>query len=129
VKVSLPDLERQDPQRNDKLLSHIAQGTGGKYYAGLEAALSADRPDRLVGQLRDRTKTIIQTGAAEPPTLRWLLEKRLPPPVWQQGWVVWLADVSWLGKLLDQTLVWWLMIILCGFLCCEWLIRRLAKLA
>ncbi|NQT17206.1 MAG: hypothetical protein HQ582_30915 [Planctomycetes bacterium] len=129
VKVSLPDLERQDPQRNDKLLSRIAQATGGRYYAGLEAAFDSEEPDRLAGQLKDRTKTIIQTGVVEPPTLRWLLKERLPPPAWRLGWVAWLADESWLRRLLDQTLIWWLMIIACGFLFCEWLIRRLAKLA
>ena len=129
LKVKLPDLERQTRERNDKLLSRIAQGTNGKYYPRLEEALSADVPDSVVGRLKDRTKTIIQTGTLDPPTLRWLFESRLPDQLRQQAWFSWLADETWLRKLLDQTLVWWLMIVVCSLLCCEWLIRRLSKLA
>ena len=129
IKVSLPDLERQTPQRNDPLLSRIALATGGAYYEELEAALGGDATDPLVGRLKDRTKTVIQTGTADPPSLRWLLRRRLPEGLWQQEWFSWLANDTWVRKLLDQTLVWWLMIVLCGLLCCEWLIRRLSKLA
>ncbi len=132
IKVTLPDLERQSPQRNDKLLSRIAQGTGGKYYPELKAAISANARNPLIANLKDRTKTIIQTGVLEPPSLRWVLctKKRwLPDRLRQHAWLSRLADESWLGTLLDQTLIWWLMIILCSLLCCEWLIRRLSKLA
>jgi len=129
IKVTLPDLERQSPQRNDKLLSRIAQGTGGKYYPELEAAVGAGARDPLIAQLKDRTKTIIQTGVLEPPSLRWALKRWLPAGLHQQAWLARLADRSWLGALLDQTLIWWLMIVLCSLLCCEWLIRRLSKLA
>ncbi|MFH1265779.1 MAG: hypothetical protein ABIK89_08620, partial [Planctomycetota bacterium] len=129
IKVKLPDLERQTPERNDKLLSRIAQGTGGKYYPSLAAALSPNGADPLVAQLKDRTKTIIQTGALEPPTLRWLLKSRLPEQLWQQTWFSRLVDARWLRGLLERTLLWWLMIVLCSLLCCEWLIRRLSKLA
>ena len=129
IKVTLPDLERQSPQRNDKLLSRIAQGTGGKYYPELEAAVRANARDPLIANLKDRTKTIIQTGVLEPPSLRWALEQWLPERPRQQTWFSWLADESWLRTLLGQTLIWWLMIILCSLLCCEWLIRRLSRLA
>ncbi|HUT92864.1 MAG TPA: vWA domain-containing protein [Thermoguttaceae bacterium] len=129
IKVTLPDLERQSPQRNDKLLSRIAQGTGGKYYPELEAAVSANSRDPLVANLKDRTRSIIQTGVLEPPSLRWTLGQWLPERPWARAWLSWLADESWLRTLLDQTLIWWLMIILCSLLCCEWLIRRLSKLA
>jgi len=129
IKVTLPDLERQSPQRNDKLLSRIAQGTGGKYYPALEAAVGAGARDPLIAQLKDRTKTIIQTGVLEPPSLRWALRRWLPAGLERQAWLSRLADRSWLGALLDQTLIWWLMIVLCSLLCCEWLIRRLSKLA
>ena len=129
IKVSLPDLERQQPQRNDPLLSRIALATNGVYYERIEAALGAEASDPLVGRLKDRTKTVIQTGALDPPSLRWLLQRGLPERLWQQGWFSWLVQQTWVRKLLDQTLLWWLMIVLCSLLCCEWLIRRLSKLA
>jgi hypothetical protein len=129
IKVSLPDLERQNPQRNDPLLSRIALATDGVYYEKLEAALGADASDPLVGRLKDRAKTVIQTGALDPPSLRWLLRRGLPQGLRQQRWFSWLAEETWLRRLLDQTLLWWLMIVLCSLLCCEWLIRRLSKLA
>jgi len=97
LKVRLPDLERENPQRNDKLLSRIAEGSGGKYYERLETALNTAALDPLVGRLKDRTKTIILTAA--------------PDPLWKQTWLKWM------------------MLILCGLLCLEWLIRRLLRLA
>jgi hypothetical protein len=129
VQVKLPDLERQSPERNDKLLSRIAQATGGKYYPQVEAAVSAEARDPVVANLKDRTRTIVQTGLLEPPSLRWLLGRWLPGWLWQERWFAWLADESWLRALLDQTLLWWLMIVTCSLLCCEWLIRRLSRLA
>ncbi len=37
ISVRLPELERENPQRNDALLSQIARETGGKYYMGVDA--------------------------------------------------------------------------------------------
>ncbi len=129
VKVSLPDLEREDPQRNDKLLSRIAQATGGKYYDDLQAALSSKAPDPLVRRLKDRTKTVIQTGSVQPPSLGWLLERCTPRGLWQQTWFSRLVRETWLRALLQRSFTFWLMILLCSLLCGEWLIRRLSKLA
>ena len=95
VQVKLPDLELGSPQRNDALLSRLAQATGGKYYVGLTAALAG--PEALARQLKDRTRTTIITAA--------------PNPQWEQRWRGWL------------------MYLLCGLLCIEWLVRRLVKLA
>ena len=39
IQVKVPDLERENPRRNDALLSAIASGTGGKYYVGIECAI------------------------------------------------------------------------------------------
>jgi hypothetical protein len=96
VQVKVPDLELENPQRNDALLSRLAQATGGHYYIGTEAAL-ADGPQALVKQIKDRTRTMIFTAA--------------PNPKWEETWLRWL------------------MYILCGLLCFEWLLRRLVKLA
>jgi hypothetical protein len=95
IQVKMPELERENPQRNDELLGRIAKQTGGKYYVGVEG-IFRDKPT-LMEQLPDRTSTIIQTG--------------VPNPLWEETWLRWM------------------MIALCGLLCLEWLIRRLAKLA
>ena len=151
IKVSLPDLERQDPRRNDKVLGRLAQGTGGKYYQGLQAALNPEGPDPLLGRLKDRTRTVIHIDSSDPPSILRLVKQymRAPPPEdpsilslvkslvnddvypWlsRQGWFTWLVEESWLRWLLERTVSWWLMIILCSLLCSEWLVRRLSKLA
>ncbi len=97
IHVDVPDLERENPQRNDALLSRIAKGTGGKYYDQISKALGTTNPAPIVKQLKDRTWTITFTAA--------------PNPLWERNWLMWV------------------MLVLCGLLCLEWLIRRLLKLA
>ncbi len=97
IQVKVPDLERENPRRNDALLSRIAKSTGGKYYVGLEKVFDTSDEECIVKRFKDRTKTIILTAA--------------PNPLWEQTWLRWM------------------MLILCGLLCFEWLIRRLVKLA
>ncbi|NUQ61040.1 MAG: hypothetical protein HUU20_01030 [Pirellulales bacterium] len=77
IQVALPDLERENPRLNDKLLMRIAEGSQGKYYQGLEQALSTASPQHLVAMLPDRTRTIIRTAA---PDRRW-------EAIWRQ-WVM-----------------------------------------
>jgi hypothetical protein len=79
VQVALPDLERQRPQRNGQLLARIAEGSGGRYYDSLEAALGDGAADPLPGRLRDRTKTIILTAGAD--------------LLWEETWLRWLMYV------------------------------------
>ena len=71
IQVKVPELERENPQRNDALLSRIARETGGKYYIGTDAVFRDQPP--LVEQLKDRTSTIIQTDAANPKFEQWWL--------------------------------------------------------
>ncbi len=97
IQVKAPDLERENPRRNDALLSTIAKQTGGKYYVGVQAATATTGPNSLVDQLMDRTSVVIQPVAPNP-----------------QREELWLKV---------------LMVVLCGLLCLEWLIRRLMKLA
>ena len=110
VQVKMPDLERQNSQRNDALLSKIAQQTGGRYYTDARKALAelnaaalpdgdsaAARAGSLLAELKDRTKTIVLTAA--------------PDRLWRESWLFWA------------------MILICGLLLLEWLIRRLMKLA
>ena len=43
VRVRLPNLEIERPQRNDTMLQQLADDTSGKYFVGLESALSGDQ--------------------------------------------------------------------------------------
>jgi hypothetical protein len=97
IQVKAPDLERENPRRNDAVLSAIAKNTDGKYYVGLASAIAPHGTRPLVDELRDQTTTVILPVA--------------PNPRWQEIWLRFM------------------MIVLCGLLCLEWLIRRLLKLA
>ncbi len=76
IRVSLPDLELQNPERNETLLTRIATGTGGRYYHDIETALATDGPDPLFRLLKDRTRTSILTAA--------------PDRLWEQTWMQWV---------------------------------------
>jgi hypothetical protein len=95
IQVNVPNLERENPRRNDALLAAVANSTGGKYYVGVDAIMRADQA--LAEQLPDRTNTVVLTAA--------------PNPKW------------------EETFLRGMMLALCGLLCCEWLIRRLMRLA
>jgi len=105
IQVNVPDLERENPARNDALLSRIAKRTSNRqeaieaeYYVGIDELLNPPSPKRPVTELlKDRTKTIIVPDA--------------PDPLWEETWMRWM------------------MYTLCGLLCLEWLIRRLFKMA
>lgn len=66
IQVVLPDLERENPQRDDALLARLADGTGGKYYDKLIEAVDPRGADPLVARLKDRTKTVIFAAAPDP---------------------------------------------------------------
>ncbi len=97
--VKVPDLEKDNPQRNDALMNEIASGTGGRYYVGINAALGRgeNAPPPLVGQLKDKSRETPKSGDIDKD--------------WQQLWSTWLLCG------------------ICGFLCLEWLVRRLSRLA
>ncbi len=97
IQVKVPDLERENPERNDALLSEIAKRSGGLYYVGAEAVLGAQGVPPLVNQLRDQTEVTYLAGVTD----------RQFEHDWMQG----------------------LLVLICGALCVEWLIRRLSKLA
>ncbi|MBN2217732.1 MAG: VWA domain-containing protein [Pirellulales bacterium] len=75
IQVKMPERERENPERNDALLARIARGTGGHYFVGISAALPEDESPGIVGQLKDRTKTVIVTGT--------------PSRAWQERWLRW----------------------------------------
>lgn len=66
IQVRVPDLERENPQRNDPLLTEIARQTEGRYYLGMDAVLgvNVDRP--LAEELRDRSLIIPVSEAPVP---------------------------------------------------------------
>ena len=97
IQVRVPDLESEDPRRNDALLSALASQTGGQYFLGLEAALGDGAGSPLAAALPDRRKTLPVSGGID--------------EEWDRQWSVWMLGL------------------ICGLLCLEWLIRRLAKLA
>ena len=66
--MKAPDLERENPRRNDALLSAIANGTGGKYYVGMSSAIAAGGPSPLVEQLKRSNHHRHPPRRAKPPT-------------------------------------------------------------
>jgi hypothetical protein len=72
----VPELERENPQRNDALLSRLAKDSGGAYYLGVQAALDKAPPGPLVNLLKDHTKTEMAPVA--------------PDPLWEETWLRWL---------------------------------------
>ena len=77
VQVKVPELERENPQRNDALLAGIAAnaGPGGRYYIGMNSIFGGDHP--LVKELKDRTTTVIQPESPDPKSegewLKWMM--------------------------------------------------------
>jgi hypothetical protein len=73
--VKVPELERENPQRNDDLLRGLAKGTGGRYYFGMSSIFGGDHP--LVGELKDRTTTVVEPESPDPKSeerwLKWMM--------------------------------------------------------
>jgi len=65
IQVRVPDLERENPERNDALLSEIAKRTDGLYYVGADSVLGARGVPPLVNQLQDRTETTYLAGVTD----------------------------------------------------------------
>lgn len=100
VRVRVPQLEIENPRRNDALLSHAADQTSGNYFVGISAtALDTDNPeaDSLVRNIVARDQETELPGTPD--------------------------------KDFEEMLMGWLIAIISGILCVEWIIRRLCKLA
>ena len=65
IQVKVPDLERENPERNDALLSEIADRTGGLYYVGADAVLGGKGMPPLAAQLNDRTEVTYLPGVVD----------------------------------------------------------------
>lgn len=99
VRVKLPTLETERPQRNDPLLTSLASGTKGKYYLGFSEALQKNPQGAgtLAAAIEPRDQVTVLSGVPD--------------------------------RIFEKQLMVWLMGLICGFLCLEWLLRRLWKLA
>jgi hypothetical protein len=74
IRVEVPNLERERPQRHDAVLGEIAKRSGGQYFVGLAPILASNHP--LVGLLPDLTKRT------------WLTVT--PSRDWEQRWLWWM---------------------------------------
>jgi hypothetical protein len=99
VRVKIPAKETEFPERNDAVLREIADTTSGEYFVGLKAAL---------GDTSAATSSLIAKIRPQDQTTV------LPGT----------PDRSF-----ERQLMGWLLALICGCLCLEWLLRRLSKLA
>ncbi len=65
IQVRVPDLERENPQRNDALLRTVATQSGGRYYIGLDSTLGHSGLPPLANLLRDRQETTTLSGTPD----------------------------------------------------------------
>jgi hypothetical protein len=73
LQVFMPKLEQEHPERNDKLLKELADGTGGQLYIGMSAAFGPQSEKPLVGQLIDKTQETYVSGKKD--------------RVWEEHWM------------------------------------------
>ena len=100
VRAKIPAAETESPERNDLVLRDIADKTGGDYFVGIDAALGSDG-----GTGRAGLANLIKS----------------------QDQVTILPGTP--DRKFEQLLYGWLIGLICGVLCLEWLLRRLSKLA
>ena len=111
VTVRVPALEIQRPQRNDPLLSELADRTGGKYWIGMDSLL----PSPSVGASSGVASSVAAIGTTLPQSI----ESRD-----QTNYLPGSPDREF-----QQRLMGILMALIIGCLSMEWLIRRLSRLA
>lgn len=99
VRVRVPTLEIERPQRNDALLLELTKQTGGEYFLGFDAAMNRGGANRatLASVIAPNDQEIF-----------------LPESV---------------DNKFDEQLMGWLLALIVGVLSLEWLLRRLSKLA
>jgi len=65
IQVRVPDLERENTERNDVLLSAIAARSGGAYYPGVASIAGAPGLPPLAERLEDRTTVSYLSGLSD----------------------------------------------------------------
>lgn len=92
IQVRVPDLERENPERNDALLSEIAGATGGVYYIGLAAPFNRPAGEDLASQLKDKSRVV---------TLP-LAPRKLWDNHWLLGWIAGALCLEWMVRRLSR---------------------------
>ncbi len=65
LRVRIPAVEIEQPQRNDALLTQLTQRTNGAYFVGLDAALGRDGIAPLAGQIRAKDQETYLPGSPD----------------------------------------------------------------
>ncbi|MFP6649526.1 MAG: VWA domain-containing protein, partial [Pirellulaceae bacterium] len=99
VQVRIPALEIENPRRNDPLLKEVAQMSNGEYFIGIDSITAASS---------ETESTLAELVAPQDQ------ETTLPGT----------PDVDF-----EEQLMAWLIGLISGVLCLEWLFRRLSRLA
>lgn len=100
VRVRVPQLEIENPRRNDALLSYAAEQTQGNYFVGIPNTSAASNNNEETSLSQSIVTRDQQTELPGTP-----------------------------DKEFEEMLMGWLISIISGILCVEWIIRRLCKLA
>jgi len=99
LRVKIPAKETEFPERNDAVLREIADKTSGDYFVGLKAAVGDSSLDTTSLVTKIRPQDQITVLPGTP------------------------------DRSFERQLMGWLLGLICGCLCLEWLLRRLSKLA
>ncbi len=99
VQVRIPALEIENPRRNDPLLQEVAQMSNGEYFVGIDSVTTAS----------SETESVLA---------------ELVAPQDQETTLPGTPDVNF-----EEQLMAWLIGLISGVLCLEWLFRRLSRLA
>ena len=97
VRVRVPQLEIENPRRDDAQLSHVAQQTSGHYFIGVEDSTNTSANQSLTQIISAHDQETELPGTPD--------------------------------RDFEQRLMGWLIALISGVLCFEWIIRRLSKLA
>jgi len=96
IAASIPDLEKERPQRNDALLSKLADKTQGHFYIGLpEFSVPAEDPDSPENLIQPRDQESLLSGAFD----RFFKRKLM---MWLMGLVVLALAMEWTVRRLHR---------------------------
>ncbi|MBC8871563.1 MAG: VWA domain-containing protein [Planctomycetes bacterium] len=96
VRVRAPEVEIEKPERNDPLLTEIAQTTGGEYYVGIDAAVGrAGSLPPLVNALQTQDHVTYLPGTPDRD-----FERRLM--TWLMGLICGLLAFEWLLRRISR---------------------------
>ena len=97
VQASVPAMEMQNAERNDKLLSQLAVESGGKYWPGIDAAFSDDGEGKpaLLASISPQDQVAYLPGTPDREfQLRWL--------GWLMTWIAVCFSLEWLTRRLHR---------------------------